>query len=179
MSLKSPGRKPVAQVAKAPEDISSIHNTAADIISDSAAAGVAVDAELPPPPGIVQGYAQEGSVPDSGAATNAAVNAELPPQAGAQAPSPSSVEPSSSATAPLNIPADVTRVGEAPLPTDSSGKPITADATGTPFNRKAKYTDKSVYVVGVQADVRNAVMRGQLVRRVTNDDGAPVYRFYS
>lgn len=177
-----PPATPGPSVATTPADLLNIDNSAADIISaagdNEALQNAALGAELPPAPGIVPGLESSAGVPDSGAAVNAQTGAELPPPAQAQAAAQVAPPPAGLAEAPLNIPDDVTRVGAAPLATDNTGQPIVQDAEGTPLNTKAKYTDKSVWKEGVQAEVRDAILKGQLVRRMTDAGGSPVYRFY-
>ncbi len=179
-AITPPPAAPGPSVATNPADLSNIDNSAADIIgggndANEARQNAALGAELPPIQSLDPGM--EGA-PDAGAATNAVLGAELPPHAQAPAVEQVPPPPAGLAEAPLSVPADVTRVGAAPLPTDNSGQPIVQDNEGTPLNKKAKYTDKSVWKEGVQAEVRAAVLKGQLVRRMTNEHGSPVYRFY-
>ena len=183
-SGRKAGTIPAAQpsVAKSPNEALNIDNSAADIIGgstdDGALENAQLGAELPPIPGDIPGTGDVAPVPDAGAATNAQVGAELPPPAQAFPTPPITPPPAGLAEAPLNIPDDVTRVGTAPQATDNAGNPVVNDEEGTPLNKKAKYTDKSVWKPGVQAEVREAVMSGKLVRKMTGEGGAPVYRFY-
>lgn len=175
-----PPASPGPSTATNPNEMLNIDNSAADIVGnmDNTPAGAA-DAELPPLPGVVPGLEDAGVVPDSEGATTAQVGAELPPPAQAAPEAPAFKTPPGLAEVPLDVvPGDVTRVGAAPLPTDNTGQVINQDAEGTPLNKKAKYTDKSVWKDGVQAEVRAAIMAGKLVRRMTGESGAPVYRFY-
>ena len=179
-STPPPATQPGPSMATTPDDLLNIDNTAADIIAggDNSAGESFPGAELPPAPGVVPGLEGDAASPDAGAAVNAQTGAQLPPAAAAPAAAQVPPPPPGLAEAPLNIPEDVTRVGAAPLATDNTGQPVVQDAEGTPLNKKAKYTDKSVWKEGVQAEVRAAVLKGQLVRRMTNEQGAPVYRFY-
>jgi hypothetical protein len=155
----------------------SIVNTAADITNGPSVADVNAlnNGELPPAPAPVPGYGDVAAPPDANAAVNGATGAQIPP---VPADGVQGVSESGAPQAPATIPNDVTSVGAAPVRTDATGRPIAHDSEGTPVPQKAKFTDISVWKENVQASVRESILAGKLVRRMSDKNGNPVYRFY-
>ena len=155
----------------------SINNTAADIIGGDDLATDMPGVELPPAP---QAAPSTAGVPDFDSAANAGMNAQLPPDL--QATTSAAPVPTPDGTPhifPGTVPAAQAGIGVAPERTDDFGRTIMQDADGAPLNRNQKFTDHSVWETGIDAKVREAVLTGKLVRRMTSSDNLPVYRFFA